>query len=246
MIQVVGRAFGILERLAAKGPTSVKELAETTGLKKSTLCNILKTMNELGYVTKSQRGRYEVGPRLGEIARPQLQEEALVRLGREAVVALADATEETAQLAVLREGERYIVAEARCRQGLTVNTGVLGGSVFGSATGRVLLSGLGERELKEFVQRKQGASGEGEGSYRETRAILEEVREKGLSVYRTRDGQVVGVGAPVFGAGGRVEAALGVYLPSVRFRGSHRKVVIDALKKLGRETSMRLTAEVGK
>ena len=116
MIQVVNRAFGILEHLAANGSTTVKELAETTRLKKSTLCNILKTLVELGYVTKTQRGRYQVGSRLAEVVYPQFQHEALVRLGRETVVALADATAESVQLAVLRKGERYIIAEARCKQ----------------------------------------------------------------------------------------------------------------------------------
>ena len=179
-----------------------------------------------------------MGPKLAEIAQPQLQQDALVRLGREAVVALADATGETAQLAVLRQGERHILAEARCRQGLIVNTAVLGSSVFGSATGRVLLAHLDQAKLKELV-RKAGES------YRKLKAELARVRSEALCIVRPSGAQVVGLGVPVFAGGGQMQAALGVYLPGVRFRGNHRKEVIGLLKKAGTNMSMRLSAELG-
>ncbi len=244
VIQVVNRAFGILEHLAANGPTTVKELAETTRLKKSTLCNILKTLTELRYVRKTQRGLYQVGDRLAEVAYPQLQHEALVRLGRETVVALADATAETVQLAVLRKGERYIIVEARCKQGLTVNTAVLGSSVFTSATGRVLLAHLAESKLKELVRKRKPPGPEWKG-IRRTKSALARIRTEGLFIYKSGDGQVAGLGVPVFAAAGKVQAALGVYLPAVRFRGAHRKEVVGFLRKAGIALSLRLSAELG-
>ena len=245
MIQVIGRAFGVLERLSGQGPSSVKDLAEATGLKKSTLCNILKTMVEMGYVVKSERGRYELGEKLAQMAAPQRQQEALVRLGREAVVRLADETGEAALIAVLREGERQILAEARSRQGLIVNSAVMGRSVFASATGWVLLAQLEEDELKQLVTSRNLASAGWEGSYRELKTMLAKVREEGMGVYRGGDGQAVGLGVPVLGKEGRVEAALGVYLPSVRFRGAHQKQVIGLLKSTAREMSSRMSAEAG-
>ena len=208
MIQVLARGLGILEELPSRGSASVKELAELTGLKKSTLCNILKTLTQLGYVTKAERGSYRLGPKLGEIARPQLQQDALARLGREAVLALADATRESAQLVVLRDGERYIVAEGRSRQDLIVNTVTQDVTAAGSATGRVILAHRSEAERQDALQEAQGA---GE-SPDELRAALETIREEGLCENRPRDREVVGLGVPVF-CGEVVVAALGVYLP---------------------------------
>jgi DNA-binding IclR family transcriptional regulator len=244
MIQVLARGFAILEELSSKGLASLKELAGVTGLKKSTLCNILRTLSDLGYVMKTERGSYRLGPKLGEIARPQLQQDALARLGREAVLALADATGEAAQLAVLREGERYILAEGRSRQGLIVNTVVLGITAVGSATGRVMLACEDEAALKEALRRAQATGGATGESLSELEEALEKIRKDGLSEYHPRDREVAALGVPVF-CGTEVVAALGVYLPSVRFRGRHRKEVIELLKRAGKEMSLRLSAEVG-
>jgi len=245
VIQVIGRAFGILEYLADKGPSSVKKLAAVTGLKKGTLCNILKTMSELGYVEKVERGLYAVGARLAEVAGPQMEQDAVVRLGREVVVALADATEEAALIAVLREGERYILAEAKCRQGLTVNPDVGEKSVFYRATGWVLLGGLEEKELRQLVESRKGTIGAWEGSYEELKALVRKVRDEGLAKCQPGNGQVVGLAVPVLGREGKVEATLGVYLPTVRFEGSHRQEVVELIKSAGKAMSVRLSAEVG-
>jgi IclR family acetate operon transcriptional repressor len=244
MIQVLHRALGILEELSARGSGSVKDLAASTGLKKSTLCNILKTLTQLGYVTKAERGRYRLGPKLGQIAHPQLQQDALARLGREAVPALADATGESAQLVVLRDGERYVLAETRSREDLIVNTVVLGITAVGSAGGRAVLANRSDEELKEALQRAKSAGAAGGESFGELKAALQKVRDEGLSEYRPRGRDVVALGVPVR-CGTEVVAALGVFLPSVRFRGKHRTEVIELLKRAGREMSLRLSAEVG-
>ena len=240
MIQVLHRALGILEELSPRPSASVKELAELTGLKKSTLCNILKTLTQLGYVTKAERGTYRLGPKLGEIAHPQLQQDALARLGREAVLALADATRESAQLVVLRDGERYIIAEGRSPQDLIVNTVTLDVTAAGSATGRVILAHGDDATLREALRRSH-APGE---SLDELRAELRAVREDGLCENHPRDRAVVGLAVPVF-CGTAIVAALGVYLPSVRSRGKHRAEVIESLRRAGKELSVRLSAEVG-
>jgi len=244
MIQVLVRAFGILEHLSAEESASLTELAEATGLKKSTLCNILKTLVDLGYVTKTQRGSYRLGPRLGELARPELQQDALVRLGRDAVVALAEATGEVGQLVVVREGERYILAEARSRQGLIVNTAVLEGTLAGTATGRVMLAHRYESDLKDVMRRAKATNGSVEESLTELKKVLQKVRKEGMSEYHPRGREVVGLAVPVF-CGTEVVAALGTYLPSVRFRGKHKKEVINLLKRAGKGLSLRLSAEVG-
>lgn len=241
---MLARSFAILEGLSSKESVSLKDLAAVIGVKKSTLCNILKTLTDLGYVTKTGRGSYCAGPKLGEIARPQLQQDALARLGREAVLALADATGEAAQLAVLREGERYILAEGRSRQGLIVNAVVLGITAVGSATGRVMLAYKGEAALKEALRRAQATGGGTGESPGELKKALEKIRKEGLSENRPRDREVVGLAVPVF-CGTDVVAAMGTYMPSVRFSGGHKKEVIELLKRAGKELSLRLSAEVG-
>ena len=54
----------------------------------------------------------------------------------------------------------------------------------------------------------------------------------------------MGLAVPVF-CGTEVVAALGTYLPSVRYRGKHKKDVIRVLKRAGKGLSLRLSAEAG-
>ena len=64
MIQVVNRAFDILELVALKGDNDVGlgEIADTLGLNHGTCANILKTMIYREYIEKtSSRGGYRLG-----------------------------------------------------------------------------------------------------------------------------------------------------------------------------------------
>ena len=60
MIQVIDRVFNILEHLRDSQVLSLSCLAKRMGLNKSTLCNILKTMTDLGYVENDGSGNYRI------------------------------------------------------------------------------------------------------------------------------------------------------------------------------------------
>ena len=68
MIQVLQRAIGVLELLAEQEPMTLKELTEATGIKKPTLCLILKSLVELGCAEKAGNGIYVTGSKLQELA----------------------------------------------------------------------------------------------------------------------------------------------------------------------------------
>lgn len=64
-VQVLDRAFDILEELArAQGPCGLSELAQATGMSKSTVHRIVATMLRRGYVEKTLEGRYTIGPKM--------------------------------------------------------------------------------------------------------------------------------------------------------------------------------------
>ena len=190
------------------------------------------------------RWQAKVGPRLVEMMRPRLQQDALMRIGRDAVVALAEATGEAGQLAVLREGERYILAEALSRRGLVVNAAVLGHTVVGSATGRVMLAYRGDGELRDVIQKMKAAGKPMVESLSELQDAMERIRKEGFCEYHAKDREVVGLAVPVL-CGTDVVGSLGTYLPTMRFRGRHKKDVAELLKRAGNEMSLRLFGEVG-
>ena len=153
LIQSVERAVAILEILAREGgAASLKHIAERTGLGKTTAHNILKTLDELGYVRRRVGDtRYHLGGRILNLARIAGDDSALrIRL-RPALEAIAGKTGETVYLAAPSGDETYYldtiesgqILRTTCRVGERER-------LEGSAIGLVFLAfmpGLGKRVL---------------------------------------------------------------------------------------------------
>lgn len=68
-IQVLERAFDLLEALArSRTPLRLTELADETGMSKSTVHRILQTLQSRGYAQKTESGSYTVGAQLFDTA----------------------------------------------------------------------------------------------------------------------------------------------------------------------------------
>jgi IclR family pca regulon transcriptional regulator len=100
-VQSVERAFSILRRLAA-GPAGVTDIAEATGLAKSTVSRLLSTLHDLGAVTQVDVGGvYRTGDLMVELAAAATPGTGLVSRSRPHLVALVHAVHEAAGLSVL-------------------------------------------------------------------------------------------------------------------------------------------------
>ncbi|MGX9355063.1 IclR family transcriptional regulator [Roseobacteraceae bacterium S113] len=103
----VERAMSILTSFSAQRPSmSLAELAEETGLHKSTILRLTTSMGLYGFVQRDAAGRFSVGPavwRLGLIFRRDFTQREHVA---PALKTLADATGETASFYVRSGNER--------------------------------------------------------------------------------------------------------------------------------------------
>ena len=201
-VGVLDKSVAILSLLAERGPASLADVVEGSGLPRPTAHRLLSAL-EAHHLVSRRDGRYSLGLRLlgwGNRAAGV----GLVERARPVLERLRDTTGESTQL-YLREGEhRVCVASMERATGLrtTVDVGEVLPLVRGSA-GRVLLAW----------------SEEGESLGVET-GRLAEVRERGWAEsVAERERGVASVSAPVFGAG-RVLAAVGVSGPIARL-GEH-------------------------
>ncbi|WP_244490682.1 helix-turn-helix domain-containing protein [Aureimonas frigidaquae] len=101
-IQSITRAVAILEIIAREGgAASLKEIADRTGLGKTTAHNILRTLGELGYVRRRVGDtRYHLGGRILNLSRMAGDDSALRNRLRPALEAIAHKSGETVYLAV--------------------------------------------------------------------------------------------------------------------------------------------------
>ncbi len=151
-VQSIGRAFEIVEVLAADAPMTLSALARRSGLPLSTVHRLVGTLVSLGYVRADADKRYALGPRmihLGERSGRMVSHWALPYLTR-----LVDALGETANLAQL-DGDRIVyVAQVPSRHTMRMFTEV-GRRVHphGTAVGKALLARLPDPQVEALVGR---------------------------------------------------------------------------------------------
>lgn len=244
-VQSVDRALLVMEILATLGQAGVTEIAAELGVHKSTVSRLISVLEARGYVEQlSDRGKYRLGFAVARLARSTSGQLDLVKQSQSACDALAQDSGETTNLAVL-DGDRIVnIAEAIGPAGIALRTWV-GQSCPAHATssGKVLLSGLSDDELRDRLPARLAAFTDGTITARsDLEAQLRTVRDRGwASVHEELEVGLNAVAAPVYDADASVVAALSVSGPSYRmgegdFEGIAKRTIAAAesiSKRLG-------------
>lgn len=242
MIQVLNRAVQILHYLSRQGPCGLREIAAHIHIQQSTAANILKSLSELGCIRKTGEG-YAPGPALLDLAAPLLKEESIAFTAREIIRKLTETVQENAIVSVRQGCGKCTIAESAVERDITVNADLFRKeSLTGTATGKVLMAYADTNILNRIIREKglPVDSWEGIGSKKELLAHFDQIRSQGIAYRSTEKGDVQALAVPVFTRENTVCASIGIYLPSIRFKGAHKKNLIRELKKAGQEMSVQL------
>lgn len=238
MIQVIHRAFDILEFVARQGkePVQLLKIAKNAGLSQPTTANIVKSLVEKNYL--EQVGR-KVGYRLG-IAAYQLASNAsydqdLLAAVKEPMKELTGQLKETSLIAVLRNNKRVIVHLEECDQMLQVKP-VRIGEVYNTSTGRLLAAYLTSKELDNLVK-AVGLPSKKTWPGTETKERLEKelkkIREQEF-VQITSIHHTVGFAVPVY-KGKQVIAGLSVFIPESRYTPVHKDTITKQIRRTAKK-----------
>jgi IclR family KDG regulon transcriptional repressor len=234
MAKALENALRVLEAVAEdpETPRPLGIIAARAGLNPATSAHILKTLAENGYVEQAGRkAGYTLGPAAHRLASRGPYRKDLVRRAEPAMARLTATTGETAVLAVLRGSRRVTLREVDGGAAVQVRTAVLReDDPWVSATGRVLVAGLADEALKDFLRAagRPGARWPEACTAAGLAAALEEIRRQGFALVDR--GEVTGLAFPV-SERGRTVAALGVFLPTFRFASPNREKVLEALRE---------------
>lgn len=114
VIQSVQRTFDLLERIAQQPEGArLSELADGTGLNRSTARNLLASLEELGYVMQERKGAaYRLTGKLTQLARPDAEAEHALRARiRPVLQAVSQTSGESAFLGLV-SGSDYLCVDA--------------------------------------------------------------------------------------------------------------------------------------
>jgi DNA-binding IclR family transcriptional regulator len=188
------------------GPHSLTELVAATGIARPTAHRLAVALEFHRLLTRDLMGRFTLGPRAGELS-ASAGEDRLLAVATPALIALRDATSESAQLYRRQGDQRVCVATAERMSGLrdTVPVGTALTMQAGSAA-QILLA------WEEPEKLRRGLTGA-----LFTPASLSAVRRRGWAQsVGEREVGVASVSAPVRGPNNKVIAAVSISGPIER------------------------------
>ncbi len=241
-VDTVAKAMTILNCFSTSEPElSLKVLSEKTGLYKSRIMRLCGTLSSQGFLVKTSRATYQLGPRvmiLGKIY------EKTHDFFNQAGPVLDDLVAEIGESAAIfmREGMRRFCALQRIGPA-SLRYSVIEGDplpLHAGAPGKVLLAWAPE-ELRRHLLKTYKLEKFTERTITEREALereLKTVREQG---YALSEGEVVSdavsMAAPVFDHENRVDYAIHLGGPSQRMTGEKREEVLPALLNAARRLS---------
>jgi IclR family pca regulon transcriptional regulator len=236
------KSLRLLEALGRAGESvSVAALIQQTGLERTTVQRIVRTLHAEGYVERTGRGEYAVAPRAYVLGAMLSRSDHLAVLARPILHRLQRATGETVNIAVL-DGTTVLCVDHLATDKLLAFNFAVGTRLpaFASSLGRAILAFSPPEFAREVLRQsdRRGLTRTTITSVRKLTAELDRVREQehALVMGEVEDG-LCAVAAPVLGPTGEALAAVNVVVPLARaderrMRGFFTPPLLDATREL--------------
>jgi IclR family pca regulon transcriptional regulator len=217
-IQSVNRAFAIMELFDERRPAlSVSEIAELTGLNRSTCYRFCQTLKAIGYLEEVERRRFRPGLKAISLARAALSSRELPELALPYLRELQKTVGEAVNMSLLDGTDVVYVARILSDHLITLRLYV--GSrlpAYATSMGRAILAFLPEQEAEAILDRSdlRPITEHTITDRRRLKAELQRIRARG---YSTNDQEMAiglrGVAAPIMASNGRPVAAINLSIP---------------------------------
>ncbi|MFC0681529.1 IclR family transcriptional regulator [Lysobacter korlensis] len=249
-IEALAKGLQVL-RLFDETTTSLRlrDVSDRTGIPMPTAFRIAATLEEAGFLERSDDGQLHPGVAVLTLGSAALRGSGLVQSAERPLRTLAQITGETVNLGVLQDDRVLYLARIRNADLVTANIQV-GSSlpaVF-TSMGKVLLAYLSPDELTRRIGADAFRPGHGPnavGNREELNRQLATIRQQG---YAIQDQELAAglrsVSVPVFGAGSAPVAAINIAVSTSRHDvDSLRGPLLERVRATAAEISMRLRAQ---
>lgn len=211
--------FRIVEALHSLDGAGVSELADHTGLPRSTVHNYLSTLEQEEYVV-NDGGQYEVGIRFLELGAYARNRRQIYEIAEPEVRRLAEETDELANLLIEEHGRGTYLQRARGDAAVQVEAHVgTRVSLHSTALGKAILAHLPESRVDEIID-MHGLEPTTERTVTDRETLFDEladIRDRGYAL--DDEERLKGlrcVAAPILSTEDRVLGAVSVSGPSHR------------------------------
>lgn len=243
-ISSLAKGLEVLDLLVERGDASVSEVAKTLGFNRASSHRFLATLQELGYVEKTEQSRYAAGMKLLEMGLKLAGRLEVRKISKPYMQSLAEAYKETVNLGYYDAFEVLHVDKIDSREILRIDART--GSrtpAYCTALGKAILSFLGPGEQQAFFENVE-LKRHGPNTIRSKKKLERElaaIRQKGFAV----DDEELAAGlrcvaAPIFDHNHQAAYALSISGPAVRLSLERIERIQPQLRKICREISGKL------
>ncbi len=156
-VPAVDKAFSILDLIArTKRPPGFAEIVKELGLNKSTVFNILHTLDDLGVLDKDSTGLFHLGSRLFILGNAAAKGSELIQTVRPYLVKINNEYRVSAFFGILSGTEVIIIDKADMAQKVKISSEIgMKIPLFAGVAGKALLSQLSDHEVDQILQNYQ-------------------------------------------------------------------------------------------
>jgi len=232
-VRVIGTASHVCEILncfnAQRSTLSLTEVAQTIGLKPSSVYQLLKTLALHDYLTYDDRTRrYGLGGNIARLVGVYRVSNSLVNMAMPYLNALREMTTETSALQIRVNDTRYCVAQ-----------------LLSTYPMKMVLEENHAYPLKHEASSLVLRAFSSDWQTQKNRSAIERVRKDGFAVGRgTVHEGAVAIYAPVLDGAAIIMATIGIHGPAIRITdrvlAQHTRAVVSAAKKLSAQIEVDL------
>jgi DNA-binding IclR family transcriptional regulator len=240
-VKSLAKALGILDYFTTESPErGISELAELTGLFKSSVHNMVSTFESCGFMEKNEAtGKYRLGTKILQLSNNLYQSHDLRNLIRPYMERISSAFSENVYLASLFEGE-VIYIDTVYPAGAYAARSILGlkAPLYCTGVGKAIMAWLPPAMVEEIAAR--GFEAFTPRTVRDRDSLLRELeatRERGYAIDdMEHEFGIKCVAVPIRNMRNAVVASMSVSGPSLRF-GDERvveiaRVLLEAQREL--------------
>ncbi len=236
IVKSVLKALAALEFVNAENLSrdgvGLAEIAAALNLQATTTRNLLKTLEQAGYLARTGNRLYAPGPKCRELARGAVISAIMHRTAAKVLAVISRETGESTVLTTLLNGRRKVLLRQQGSASVVVASSSTEQEKDGYAlvTTRILLAYASASEVDAFVANYGWPLGEWDNilDRQSLNAAIDKIRNSGY--VESIDSETAALAVPVLSSGGELLGALGIYLPKYRFTPEVSSKLLGALQ----------------
>ena len=240
MSQSVSRAVHLLIQLG-NGPATLDELAESSGVHKTTVMRLLRTLSDERFTFRDRSNRYHLGSRIFELAARGADQREIRAIASPHLVAFNRTHGRTTHLAAMEGSDIVYIDKLESHDQIRMFSRIgLSANLNSTAVAKVILADLPDPELRrlvatmDFTRRTPNTITTPE----EYLGEIEKVRAQGWAQDREENEPSINcIGVPIRDASGKVVAAVSVSVPNIVLPVEQVLELLEPLQAVGESIS---------